>query len=81
MLKHQHMPSAQISPDTVFLQTLSFPARVGNGWIEAHWMEDGHRFWYVEGSPESGASMKTIWPKSCEPLYSIMTGSVALPPK
>jgi hypothetical protein len=66
MLKNQHMPliafaatltaSAQISPDTVFLQTLSFPARVGNGWIEAHWMEDGHRFWYVEGTPGEGSS-------------------------
>src|SRR5215472_3312733 len=43
--------SAQASRDTVFTQTLSFPARIGNGSIEAHWMEDGTRFWYVGGQP------------------------------
>jgi hypothetical protein len=45
MLNFQHLPlialaatltaSAQVSRDTVFLRTLSFPARVGNGWMEA----------------------------------------------
>lgn len=59
MLKLQHLAwlavlatggwSAQVSRDAVFTKTLSFPARIGNGWIEAHWMEDGSRFWYVEG--------------------------------
>ncbi len=43
---------AQASRDTIFAQTLSFPTRIGNGWIEAHWMENGSRFWYAEG--ESG---------------------------
>jgi hypothetical protein len=59
MLQIQHFPCiaalaavtafAQVSRDTVFARTLSFPARIGNGWIEAHWMEDGNRFWYAQG--------------------------------
>ncbi len=36
--------------DAMFERTLAFPSKVTGGFIEAHWMEDGNRFWFAQGS-------------------------------
>jgi dipeptidyl-peptidase-4 len=36
-------------PNALFERTLAFPTQVTGGFIEAHWMEDGNRFWFAQG--------------------------------
>jgi dipeptidyl aminopeptidase/acylaminoacyl peptidase len=50
---------AQFSPsEQLYFRTFAAPYQITGGYIEPHWMEDGNRFWYVEGS--SGAAHAMI---------------------
>jgi dipeptidyl aminopeptidase/acylaminoacyl peptidase len=39
----------QPARDQMFNRTLSAGGLVTGGWIDAHWMEDGSSFWFIEG--------------------------------
>jgi dipeptidyl aminopeptidase/acylaminoacyl peptidase len=40
-------PSAR---DVIFDRTIGIPGTVTDGFVEAHWMEDGNSFWFAQGS-------------------------------
>jgi len=43
----------QTEQEELYLRYMKFRSYVKGGIIEPHWMEDGNRFWFVEGAPEN----------------------------
>ncbi|MCG8470048.1 MAG: S9 family peptidase [Gemmatimonadetes bacterium] len=56
--------------EAMYAKYWGFAGRVVGGGVEPHWLEDGSRFWYVEGAPDS-ATILLVDPaaNTSEPLF------------